>query len=65
MSAYEQHVSWREFLSFGDKYRRNAKTPQESGEMKGMSRILPAPIPDDLRDYIQDMTQRIFKLFDC
>ena len=65
MSGCEQPVTGEEFLSFEDKYLRNAKTPQESGGMKGMSRILTAPIPDDLRDYIQDMTQRIFKLFDC
>ena len=48
-------------LDFNDKYLR-------SGGSKGMaslSRVLPAPIEDSLRDEIQALSCRIFRMLDC
>lgn len=48
-------------LDFNDKYLR-------SGGSKGMaslSRVLPAPIEDSLRDEIQALSCRIFRMMDC
>ena len=33
--------------------------------MASLSRVLPAPIEDSLRDEIQEMSRRIFRLMDC
>lgn len=69
-SVCEQPVSWQEFLSFEEKYlqqnadgKLSATTP--SGDMQSMSRIVPAPIPDEVRDHIQELSCRIFRLMDC
>lgn len=50
------------FLDFKDKYL------QSSGGSKGMaslSRVLPAPIGDELTKEIQELSKRIFRLMDC
>ena len=50
-----------EFLTFGEKYLA-------SGGSKGMAslhRVLPAPIEDGLKDEIQEMSRKIFRLLDC
>ena len=60
-SPIEMPLSGEEFLDFGEKYLAN-------GGNKGMAslhRILPAPIEDDLRDRIQDMSCSIFRMMDC
>ena len=60
-SPIEMPLGQDEFLDFGDKYLG-------SGGSKGMaslSRILPAPIEDDLKNRIQDMSKSIFRLMDC
>ena len=50
------------FLDFQDKYL------QSSGGSKGMaslSRVLPAPIGDELTKEIQELSKRIFRMMDC
>ena len=54
------------FLDFWQKYLRNASTKgEDSRGMKSLSRVVPAPIGEDLTKRIQTMTCDIFKLLDC
>ncbi len=60
-SPIEMPLSGEDFLDFGEKYLA-------SGGSKGMAslhRVLPAPIEDSLRDRIQEMSCRIFRMMDC
>ena len=60
-SPIEMPISGEEFLNFHEKYLA-------SGGSKGMAslhRVLPAPIEDELRDKIQSMSKRIFRMMDC
>lgn len=55
------HAEDDAFLDFKDKYL-------SAGPSKGMaslSRVLPAPIPDEMRDDIQAMSRGIFRMLDC
>ena len=55
------------FLTFWEKYLRNAGTKgnEASQGMKSLSRVVPAPIGEELTGRIQKMTTEIFKLLDC
>ena len=55
------------FLTFWEKYLRNAGTKgnEASQGMKSLSRVVPAPIGEELTNRIQKMTTEIFKLLDC
>ena len=55
------------FLTFWEKYLRNAgsKGGESSQGMKSLSRVVPAPIGEELTGRIQKMTTEIFKLLDC
>ena len=54
------------FLNFFEKYLRNVGTKGESSRgMKSLSRVVPAPIGEELTERIQRMTKEIFKLLDC
>lgn len=54
------------FLDFFEKYLRNAGAAGgESRGMKSLSRLMPAPIGDELTGRIQEMTEAIFRLLDC
>ena len=55
------------FLNFFEKYLRNAgaKGEERSRGMKSLSRVVPAPIGEELTRRIQTMTREIFKLLDC
>lgn len=54
------------FLDFWQKYLRNASTKGEGSRgMKSLSRVVPAPIGEELTGRIQTMTCDIFKLLDC
>ena len=55
------------FLTFWEKYLRNAggKGSESSQGMKSLSRVVPAPIGEELTGRIQKMTTEIFKLLDC
>lgn len=60
-SPIEMPISAEKFLDFKEKYLA-------SGGSKGMAslhRILPAPIPDELRDRIQSLSKEIFQMLDC
>lgn len=60
-SPIEMPVNQDEFLDFKDKYLA-------SGGSKGMAslhRVLPAPIEEELKNEIQDMSRRIFRMLDC
>ncbi len=53
--------SGQDMLDFFGKYLSSGS----SKGMAGLSRILPAPIEDSLRDEIQEMSRRIFHMMDC
>lgn len=53
-SVCEQPLSWREFLSFEDKYMRGGKGKSQPGGMESQDRRIPAPIPDELTKQVQD-----------
>ena len=60
-SPIEMPVNHDEFLDFKDKYLA-------SGGSKGMAslhRVLPAPIGEEMKNEIQQMSQRIFRMLDC
>ena len=60
-SPIEMPLNNDEFLDFKDKYLA-------SGGSKGMAslhRVLPAPIEDELKNEIQDMSRSIFRMLDC
>ena len=60
-SPIEMPISAEKFLDFKEKYLA-------SGGSKGMAslhRILPAPIPDELKEKIQALSRRIFRMLDC
>ena len=60
-SPIEMPLSSEEFLDFGEKYLAN-------GGSKGMAslhRVLPAPIEDSLKDEIQALSCKIFRMLDC
>lgn len=48
-------------LDFMGKYLRG----QKSAGMANLDRLLPAPIPDELRDRLQQMSMDIFRMLDC
>ena len=53
------------FLNFFEKYLRNAGAKGESSRgMKSLSRVVPAPIGEELTGRIQKMTREIFRLLD-
>ena len=60
-SPIEMPLSGEGFLDFGEKYL-------SSGGSKGMAslhRILPAPIDDGMKEEIQELSKRIFRMMDC
>lgn len=60
-SPIEMPLNSDEFLDFKDKYLA-------SGGSKGMAslhRVLPAPIEDELKKEIQEMSRTIFRMLDC
>ena len=61
-SVCEQPVSWREFLSFEDKYMRGGKAAPSKDEagMAGQDRRIPAPITEELTKQVQDNALRAF-----
>lgn len=59
-SPIEMPLNHDEFLDFKDKYLGGG-----SKGMASLSRILPAPIEDDLKNEIQELSKRIFRMLDC
>ena len=72
-SLCEQPVSWKEFLTFEEKYLRGGKGAKggatkggaKGGGMENMQRMIPAPIPEEMTKRIQDLTVQAFRLLDC
>ena len=67
-SLCEQPVSWKEFLTFEEKYLRGgkgAKGGAKGGGMENMQRLIPAPIGDEMTERIQELTIQAFRLLDC
>lgn len=60
-SVCEQPVSWEEFLNYDEKYLRGGKA---SG-LKGMERRIPAQIPQELTEKIQQLAIKAFEAVDC
>lgn len=61
VSLCEQPVSWKEFLTFDEKYLREG-----SGKgMESMQRLIPAPISEEMTARIQALTEQAFRLLDC
>ena len=60
-SPIEMPLNQDEFLDFRDKYLGG----NGSKGMASLSRVLPAPIEDSLKNEIQEMSKRIFRLMDC
>jgi D-alanine-D-alanine ligase len=67
VSACEQPIASAEFLSFEDKYMREGG---KDGQLKteGMSsadRIIPAPISDEMRASVENLSRRTFEVLGC
>ena len=60
-SPIEMPLNHDQFLDFRDKYLGSAG----SKGMASLSRVLPAPIDDGLKNEIQEMSKNIFRLMDC
>ena len=60
-SPIEMPLNHDEFLDFRDKYLGGGG----SKGMASLSRVLPAPIEDGLKNEIQELSIRIFRLMDC
>ena len=60
-SVCEQPIKGDEMLTYGDKYLKGGKTKG----MAGLSRLVPAPISEELTKHIQDMAKRAFKAVDA
>ena len=60
-SPIEMPLNHDDFLDFRDKYLSGGG----SKGMASLSRILPAPIEESLKDEIQELSKRIFCLMDC
>ena len=60
-SPIEMPLNQDEFLDFRDKYLGGGG----SKGMAGLSRVLPAPIEESLKNEIQEMSKKIFRMMDC
>ena len=60
-SPIEMPLNHDEFLDFRDKYLGGGG----SKGMASLSRLLPAPIEDALKEEIQELSKKIFRLLDC
>ena len=60
-SPIEMPINHDEFLDFSDKYLNGSG----SKGMANLSRVLPAPIEEDMKIKIQDLSKSIFRMMDC
>ncbi len=60
-SPIEMPLNHDDFLDFRDKYLGGGG----SKGMASLSRVLPAPIEDSLKEKIQELSKKIFRLMDC
>ncbi len=68
VSVCEQPVSWKEFLTFDEKYLRNeggkkggAKSGDGASGMASMSRKVPADISEEQTAEVKALTEKVFK----
>lgn len=64
VSVCEQPVSWKEFLTFDEKYLRNGKTggpKNPASGMENMTRKVPAPLTDEQTKEVKEITAKAFK----
>lgn len=61
LSVCERPLTGSEFLTYEDKYMSS----ESSKGMYSAKREIPADIPDSLRDEIQEIARKAFKLLDC
>ena len=61
VSPIEMPINHDEFLDFRDKYLASCG----SKGMASLHRVLPAPIEDDLKEKIQQLSRKIFRMMDC
>jgi len=59
-SLCEEPLGWKELLSYEDKYvRSNTKG------VKGGKRVIPADLPDEVREQIEEVAKQSFMAIDC
>lgn len=61
-SVCERPLNWQSFLSFEDKYINNGK---KTGGMDSLKRRIPADIPPEQTQDIQEQSVRIFRALNC
>ncbi|MEI6101710.1 MAG: D-alanine--D-alanine ligase, partial [Eubacteriales bacterium] len=61
VSLLEQPVTWKDFLTFDEKYLRSDGA---SKGMKSLARKIPAPIDDDMTAEIVEMSKIVFQTLD-
>lgn len=61
-SALEMPISGEEMLDFKTKYEKRAKGGKG---MQSLSRVIPAPIPDEMAARISQLSADIFRALDC
>lgn len=60
-SLCEEPLGWTEILTFDDKY---VKSNSKGGKSSGERRIIPADIPDSLREEIEELAKKAFIVID-
>ena len=61
-SALEMPVTDKELLNFSEKYLRGAKGASKG--MQSLSRMIPAPIPEEKAAQIRELSEKIFRAMD-
>ena len=61
-SELEMPLGGEELVDFGDKYLRRAKGGKG---MQSLTRLIPAPIPEEMAERIKALSQDIFRALDC
>ncbi len=64
VSVCESPVVSDEILSFADKYQKGGGKGSKGSGMASLTRIIPAPISDNLTKQIQETTIKVFKALD-
>ncbi len=65
VSVCEMPISSGDMLDFAKKYLANASKSGGSKGMQSLSRVIPAPVPADMTQRIQDLSRDIFRVLDC
>lgn len=60
-SVVEMPITGGEFLDFQEKYLKNGG----SKGMASLSRVIPAPIGDEMTEKVRELSRKVFSLLDC